>query len=69
MNLYRIDYLDDGSDNPYKIQWVATNVVANKVCRELKSQGMRSVGSAMVEVPTDKTSLMQFLNDYTKETT
>jgi len=64
MKLYLTSYIDDteGRDTANCKQFTGTLSDASKSRVALKKEGMRDIKTEDVDVPTDKTGLMAYLN-------
>lgn len=65
MKLYCTTYIDDELplERSHRAMWAGTQVEQRTHVKTLKAQGMRNVSPQAVDLPTDKASLLQFLND------
>lgn len=66
MRLYKTNFIDDAADEGRREQatWSGTQADAAKDRKRLKTEGMRSIETEEVDVPTDKAGLLQFLNQW-----
>ena len=62
MKLYKTTYTDDGADSTLRRSWTGSLDAAGKDRKRLKIDGMREIKTDEVNVPTDKTGLLAFLN-------
>lgn len=63
MRLYKTKFLDDEKEIQCAT-WCGTQSDAGKDRKRLKSEGMRNIETEEVEVPTNKESLLAFLNQW-----
>lgn len=65
MKLYCHTYIDDerAAGEAHRAAWYGTQVEWNRDRKRLRNEGMRNITPHLVEVPTAKAALLQFLND------
>ena len=66
MRLYKTKFIDDEQPQGRNecATWCGTQSDAGKDRKRLKSEGMRNIETQEVEVPTNKESLLAFLNQW-----
>lgn len=66
MRLYKTNFIDDSAEAGRQEQaaWSGTQADAGKDRKRLKSEGMRSIDTEEVDVPTSKQELLGFLSQW-----
>lgn len=62
MKLYRVVWIDDDLPERHQHKWLGTQADCKNLEKSLKAQFMLSIKTLEVEVPTDKPSLLTWLN-------